>query len=663
VLSLVLSHGLHASTALVRCLISLSAIGITTVLALRHQDATIALRSQADLLNLTHDTIFVRDMKDVITYWNRGAEEQYGWAAAEAIGKVSHQLMQTIFPEPLADITAKLLRAGRWEGELIHTRGDGSRVTVESRWALQQDALGQPCAILETNTDITERKHAEEKLLQQEQALQIAIDTIPTLVWRTDPDGAAQFFNQRWLEYTGIAFEDARDWGWSVAIHPDDFPHLNAQWRQFLAAGKRGETEARFRRFDGEYRWFLFRAEPLRDRSGNVTSWYGANIDIQDIKRAEEALRRSEAYSVQAQRLSLTGSFGRKTETDEIFWSEEMYRIFGYEPEVTPTTELIKGRVHPDDMTLYQDALDRIAHGEPDINVQYRLLMPDHSIKHVRVLAHATVDEADRPQYVGAVMDVTAAIRAENDLQAAHAELAHVTRVATLGELTASIAHEVNQPLAAIVTNGEACLRWLGREEPHLEEAGMAVARMIGEGRRASEVVRRLRAFSRKDAPQRLAININEVIDDSIPLIQRELSTHRVVLRLELAPQLPPVLGDRIQLQQVIINLMVNGIQSISAAAGPRKLVVGSEQSADGTVVTVSDSGTGIDTEVADRLFDAFFSTKPSGMGMGLSICRSIIEAHGGRIWASNNDGPGASFRFLLPSEDHARPQPTNGLR
>lgn len=240
-----------------------------------------------------------------------------------------------------------------------------------------------------------------------------------------------------------------------------------------------------------------------------------------------------------------------------------------------------------------------------------------------------------------------------------------MTRVATLGELTASIAHEVNQPLAGIVTNGEAGLRWLGREEPQLDEARSAVQRMIGDARRASEVVRRLRALSRKDSPQKLPIKINDVIDEALPLIQRELSMHRVALRLELGAGLPRVVGDRIQLQQVIINLIINGVQSVSSVAGPRKLIVGSQQSTDrdGVVVTVRDSGTGIDPDVADRLFNAFFSTKPDGMGMGLSICRSIVEAHGGRIWAANNDdGPGATFQVFLPFEDGATQPPPNGV-
>jgi PAS domain S-box-containing protein len=505
-------------------------------------------------------------------------------------------------------------------------------------------------AAADSGNDIARRKRAEETALQPEEADQDVIDAIPTLAWRAEPDGSVQFFNQRWLEYTGLAFDDARGWGWSAAIHPDDFPHLMAEWREILAAGRNGEFEGRLRRFDGAYRWFLFRAEPSRDRSGNVTNWYGVSIDIQEIKSAEQTLRRSNAYSAEAQRLSRTGSFGRKRGANEVlFWSEEMYRIFGFEPDATLTIEKIIRHVHPDDVPQYRDVLDRMARGEPDVRAQYRLLLPDGTVKYLHVRAHSEVDEAGQPEYVGAVMDVTAAEKAEEALHEAHAALAHVTRVATLGELTASIAHEVNQPLAAIVTNGEASLRWLGREEPQLDEARGAVDGMIGDARRASEVVSRLRALSKKETPRKLPINMNDIIEDSLPLVQRELSLNRVSQKLWLASRLPLVLGDRIQLQQVLINLMINGVHAIAAGTGHRELVIRSTSAADGIVVAVQDSGIGVDPESKDRLFESFFSTKPNGMGMGLSISRSIVESHGGRLWAENNDGPGATFQFFLP--------------
>ena len=260
--------------------------------------------------------------------------------------------------------------------------------------------------------------------------------------------------------------------------------------------------------------------------------------------------------------------------------------------------------------------------------------MPDGSVRHVHAVAHAVKDASGNIEFVGAVTDVTATKRAEEALRQAQADLAHVTRVTTLGELTASIAHEVNQPLAAIVTNGEVGLRWLDREVPDLAEVREALGDMISNGRRASEIIQRLRALSRKTETQKVALDINDAISEVIPLVQQEVLSHRVSLRLELAPTLPAVLGDRVQLQQVIINLIVNGMEAMAPVTDrPRELVVRSQLDDSGQVlVAVEDSGVGIDPENAKQLFNAFFTTKPSGMGMGLSICRSIIENHGGTI-------------------------------
>jgi len=400
VLSFLLVHGFATDNALARCIMSVAAIGATTVLAVRNQSASTALRERARLLDFTHDTIFVRDMNNVVTYWNRGAEELYGWSREEAVGSIAHHLLKTVFPMPLNEITDELLRTGRWEGELIHAKRDGTRVVVTSRWSVDHDERGRVVAIMETNNDITERNEVQ------------------------------------------------------AALH-------------------RAQTE-----------------------------------------------------------------------------------------------------------------------------------------------------------------------------------LAHVNRVTTLGELTASIAHEVNQPLTGIVTNGSACLRLLDREPPDLVEVRSAVDSIISDGMRASEVVRRVRALSRKADVQMAELNINDLICDVVRLLQREVLDHLASLRLDLASSPPHVLGDRVQLQQVIINLVVNGMEAMAAVTDrPRELVIRSSQrDADQVLVEIQDGGSGIEPENEDRLFNAFFTTKSHGMGMGLSVCRSIIQAHGGRIWASPNaGGAGATFRFTLP--------------
>jgi two-component system, LuxR family, sensor kinase FixL len=369
-------------------------------------------------------------------------------------------------------------------------------------------------------------------------------------------------------------------------------------------------------------------------------------------QRAEDAWRRSETYLAEAQRLSRTGSFSWKIATEEQYWSEEIFRIYEYDLATKPTLDLVRRRSHPDDASILQQAFEQASSGAQNIDITHRLLMPDGSVKHVKVLAHPARDMAGNIEYVGVLMDITAPKQAEEALQEAQASLAHVTRVTALGELTASIAHEVNQPLAAIVTNGDAGLRWLNREVPQLDEVRSAIERMIDSATHAGEVIARLRALSRKSTSEKTRLDINEVINEVIALIRQDISNHQVSVQLDLASPLPPVFGDRVQLQQVIMNLLVNGIQAMAPINDRRReLVIRSRaHNSEQVLVEVRDSGVGIDPKHVGQLFNPFFTTKADGMGMGLSICRSIIEAHGGRIWASHNVGPGTTLQFTLPT-------------
>jgi PAS domain S-box-containing protein len=438
---------------------------------------------------------------------------------------------------------------------------------------------------------------------------------------------------------------------WPRAFHPDDKKGMLQKWSAIRASGMRGGLEARLRRFDGEYRWFLFRAEPLHDESGNIVKWYGSSTDIEDRKQTETALRQSEAYLTQAQRLSLTGTFAWRVATGENIWSTETFRIFGYDEASSATVDMVLARTHPEDRAAVQEAIDRASIDQNDYDHAYRLLMPDGSVKYVRAVALATRDASGGIEFVGAVTDVTATKRAEERLHKAQTELAHVTRVTALGELTASIAHEVNQPLAAVIANAEACLRWLDRDIPDWAAVRRSAEWVINDGIRASEVVRRVRALANKADIEKVPLDVNDVVREVIALIQRELTIHRVSLRTELAPALPKILGDRVQLQQVIINLVMNGIEAMQPVTDrPRELVIRSRQDeAQHACVSVTDCGVGISTDHASRLFNAFFTTKSSGLGMGLSICRSIVEAHGGRLSACPSEGPGATFQFILP--------------
>jgi PAS domain S-box-containing protein len=518
---------------------------------------------------------------------------------------------------------------------------------------------GEVIELVGTHIDVTEQHLAKEALQKafdeikkSEDRLRLVINTIPTLVWRADPDGVPDFLNQPALDYTGLS-PDQAETGWPRAFHPDDKKAMLVKWSAIRASGMPGELEARLRRFDGEYRWFLFRGVPLHDEQGNIVKWYGSSTDIEDRKRAEEELRRSEAKLVEAQRVSQTGSFVRNVATGEYIGSKEFFRIFGYDQPRSITFEMVLQRAHPEDRALVQHATDRASRDGSDLDYEHRLLMPDGSVKYVHVVAHAVRDQRDQLEFIGAVVDVTATKQAEEKLHKAQAELAHVTRVTTLGELTASIAHEVNQPLAAAVANAEACLRWLDRETPDLAAARRSVEWVINDSCRASEVIRRVRTLAKKSDIEKLPLDINDVVTEAIVLMRRELSSQSISLRTELAPSLPMILGDRVQLQQVIINLVMNAIEAMQSITDrPRQLMIRSGQDKTHRVhVSVIDSGVGISTENANRLFNAFFTTKSSGMGMGLSICRSIVEAHEGRLSASPNEGLGAAFQFILPSQ------------
>ncbi|MEA3130149.1 MAG: hypothetical protein QOF46_1944, partial [Paraburkholderia sp.] len=477
-------------------------------------------RGQARLLDLTHDTVFVRDTAGVIIYWNHAAEVLYGWSKAEATGKAADELLKTIFPAPRDEVQRMLLRDGHWEGELTHTRRDGSQVIVASRWTLQHDDKNAPLATLETNNDITGRK------------------------------------------------------------------------------------------------------------------------------RAEEMLRRSQAqYLAEAQKLSRTGSFGWNIATGEIFWSEEAFAIFEQDPASAPCIETIRARVHPEDLHVFERMLQDVGETADGFDIEHRLLFPDGRVKHLHVVAHRAEGQSNRRQFIGALMDVTQAKQTEARLQEAQNELARASRITALGELSASIAHEVGQPLAAIVTNGEACLRWLRREPLNMEEIEGCVTQITDEGNRAAGIVQRVRMLMKGAPPERTAVGMNQLIEEAAKLIRAEVERQAGALVLSLGSNLPDVLADRVQLQQVLINLIVNGMQSMSAVGGRREMVVISTSDPEGNVVvSVRDSGPGISEQNLPRLFDAFFTTRSTGMGMGLAICSSIIEAHGGQIWAANNPEGGATF-------------------
>jgi PAS domain S-box-containing protein len=377
-------------------------------------------------------------------------------------------------------------------------------------------------------------------------------------------------------------------------------------------------------------------------------SFTGYLRDITERKQAEERLRRSESFLAEGQRLSLTGTFSWHLATDAITWSDQVYRIFEFDPAVPVTLERIRTRVHPDDLVLFADVIDRARFYGAGFEYEQRLLMPDGSVKCLHVVAHA----AGGLEFIGAVQDVTERRRAQEELDRARSELTHVARVTSLGTLAASIAHEVNQPLSGIVTNASTCLRMLAAEPPNLDGARETARRTIRDGHRASEVVTRLRAlFTRKEIVAE-SVDLNAATRAVIAVTASELRRGGVVLREELADALPTVTGDRVQLQQVILNLLLNAADAMSGVDDrPRELVLRTGSEEGRVCVSVQDSGVGFAPQDSERLFEAFYTTKAQGMGIGLSVSRSVIERHHGHLWAVHNDGPGSTFSFSLPAD------------
>jgi signal transduction histidine kinase len=365
----------------------------------------------------------------------------------------------------------------------------------------------------------------------------------------------------------------------------------------------------------------------------------------------QEKLQRSEAYLAEAQRLSHTGSFGWRVSTGEITWSEETFRIFQFDPATKPTVELVLQRVHPEDAALVKQTIERASQDGKGFELEHRLLMPDGSVKHLDIAAHAESDKSGRIELIGAVMDITQRKQAAESLRKAQANLAHMTRVTTMGELAASIAHEVRQPLAAVVTNANACLRWLERDAPNLDEARDAVRRIIRDGNRGNEVITRIRGLLKKEPPPKVRLNVNEIIRETIALARVELQG--VSLQTHLAGELPRVTADRVQLQQVMLNLTLNAIDAMRPVMDRPRVLRFHTQHHEGSavLVAVQDSGVGLNSKQMEQLSETFYTTKPDGLGLGLSICRSIIEGYGGRLWAESKDGSGATFQFTLPVE------------
>jgi len=498
---------------------------------------------------------------------------------------------------------------------------------------------------------IDARKSAESARERELADVRAMLDNAPTMMWRTTASGEMDYANDRYLKAWRQKWDLIKGWGWKNSVHPEDRDGIVNYWTVHRFTDGDGTYEFRAGTPDSGYRWYLSVCTARRDVDGNVLQWYGATFDIEARKQAEERLRRSEAFLRQGQTISKTGSVGANLVTNEHYWSEETYRILELDQSVTPGFDAYLQRVHPDDLKQVLSAFEHIKRSGGGIEFEHRLAMSDGRVKHLRIRVNPAQPGSERMDPIGVIMDVTAAKVAEEEMHKAQEDLTRVARIAAMAELTASIAHEINQPLAGILTNSEASLRWINRPEPDIAEAREAIERTVVGARRASEVVRQLRAlFSRKD-PHPIQIDLGDLVRSTLPLMRSHVSQHKGSVSVDLAADLPLVFADPVQIQQIIINLVLNGLQAPGKEGAGRRLVIETSHVADEVTLSVTDDGLGVDEKDLVHIFEPFFSTKTEGMGMGLSICRSIVEARGGRIFARNNRSSGATIGFTLPVE------------
>lgn len=544
-------------------------------------------------------------------------------------------------------------RRKQFQIEKQYRRKNGSTVWVRNSVSVVPGTERVPRFLMALSEDVTDRKRAGEALKASERELRSIINTIPTLAWSAEANGSVTFLNQRWLDYTGLTTQEANDWGWGVTIHADDTENLLEYWKSRLTAGEPGEVETRLRRHDGVYRWFLIRFEPFRDESGKVLRWYGTTTDIEDRKRAEEKLKASESR------------FRAIIDTiPTMAWSCEPDGYCDYvNRRWLETTGLSVEEalgwgwgtsIHPDDLKGLVEYWQTCLASGATVDTEARMRRFDGTCGWFWFRASPLRDESGTiVKWYGTNTDIDDRKRAEEELRHSEAKLAHASRITTLGVLTASIAHEISQPLSGIITNAGSCLRMLSADPPNVEGACETTRRTIRDGNRAAEVITRLRKLYSKKELTAEPLDLNEAAREVIALSLGRLQRDQVILRQELTDDLPVVTGDRVQVQQVILNLVLNASDAMSGVNDrPRELLIRTERAGSGVRLTVQDAGIGIQPEAVGKLFEPFYTTKGSGMGIGLSVSRSIIESHHGRIWAEPNDGPGATFSFSIPGPE-----------
>jgi PAS domain S-box-containing protein len=566
-------------------------------------------------------------------------------------------LQEMVYPEDrevLLRATEEARSGGRPDVEYRIVRPSGEVRIVHSQGAVMRDVSGQPRQRFGTVQDITDRKRAEEALQQSQFYLAEGQRLAHMGSWAFNPSGFFEYWSQELFNIYGLDPHKGAPTleQYLATVHPQDRDFMANTIKRMHAERSGCDVKKRIVRPDGELRHIRCVGIPLVE--GEVLKGFlGTAMDITEQELLTHELERRQAHLTEAQKLTHTGSWAwRLADRKTVHLSEEWYRIYGFGPaEGAPTWEEYLERVHPEDRLKWKGIIEQAIVERADYDQEFRILLPNGMVKWIRTVGHPVLsDDGDLDQFVGSSTDITAVKSAEQErekLRQLEADLAHIDRVSTLGELAASLAHEIKQPIAAAITSANSCMEWLAHEPPNLDRARAAAARIDKYGNRAAEIIDRIRSFYRKSPPRRELVDVNGIIQEMLTLLKGEATRSSIAMRTDLAAELPEIMADRVQLQQVFMNLMLNAIEAMKDSGGELKV---KSHLQDGQLqFSVSDTGVGLPMEKMDQIFSAFFTTKPQGSGMGLAISRSIVESHGGQLWASANDGRGATFHFTLP--------------
>jgi PAS domain S-box-containing protein len=593
----------------------------------------------------------------------RWSEETFRIFQYERTTKPTVELvLQRVHPEDAAFVQQTIERASQDANDFDHeyrlVMPDGSIKYVH----VVAHALGDASNGIEfvgAVMDVTERKRVEKNLRRSEESLLEAQKLSHTGSWRHElASGKVTVSPEIYRIHDIRPDEDPSNTEFFFSkFHPEDRTRVVELFQKAEIEKTDFQVDYRIVLPDGTIKYLHTTGRPILNDSDDLVEFVGTAMDVTAAKQAEEALRRNESYLTDAQRLSRTGSWAWNAATRQsVYWSQENYRLFGFDPERgIPSDEAFYQRIHPEDRErIRREVFLERPHEGSDFDVDFRIILPGGAIKYVRSTGHPVRSiSGDLLEYVGTSIDVTERKHADEErerLRQLQADLAHLSRVTTMGELTASLAHEIRQPISAAITNAKTCLRWLGRDEPDLAEGREAAARIVKDVTRAADIMSRISSLFKKEALQRELVDVNELIREMIVLLRSEANRYSISIRIELADDLPKVMADRVQLQQVFMNLMLNGIDAMKETTREGELAITSQVEHGQVRVSVSDNGVGLRPEQADKIFKAFFTTKDNGTGMGLPISRSIIESHGGQLWATGVPGSGATFQFTLPA-------------